>query len=118
MNLFSIIFAVTFSVQPLPQEEGPLELSIQNEVDHAISMGERWLAKNGSNDVFVAVGDWFMTNGLTRQQKALKLVMGQRSGGYWSVTNLVVEKKDGKVVTNEVPKAVSTRLAVDILKGL
>ncbi len=114
-----MIFAVTFGVQPLPQEDGPLEPSIQNEVDHAVVMGERWLEKNATNVVdVVKVGDWFATNGLTRQQKALKLVTSQRAGGYWSVTNLVVEKRGGDVVTNRVPAAVSTKLAVDILKGL
>ncbi len=118
MKVLSILFAVTFSVQPLVHEDGPLELSIQHEVDHAISMGERWLKKNGTNGVSVVSGDLFLTNGLTRQQKALKFVTTQRAGGYWSVTNLIVEKKGDKVVTNQVPHAVSTKLAIDILKGL
>ena len=46
MRFGAILFAATFSVQPLPQADGPLEPSVQNEVDHAIDMGERWLEKN------------------------------------------------------------------------
>ena len=46
MRFCAMVFAVAFSVQPLPQADGPLEPSVQNEVDHAIDMGERWLDKN------------------------------------------------------------------------
>ena len=46
MRFGAILFAAAFSVQPLPQADGPLEPSVQNEVDHAIDMGERWLEKN------------------------------------------------------------------------
>ena len=45
-RLCAIMIAAAFSVQPLPQADGPLEPSVQNEVDHAIDMGERWLEKN------------------------------------------------------------------------
>ena len=46
MRFGAILFAAAFSVQPLPQADGPLEPSVQNEVDHAIDKGERWLEKN------------------------------------------------------------------------
>ncbi len=44
----AILFAATFGIQPLPQPDGPLEPSVQNEVDHAIALGERWLAAAAS----------------------------------------------------------------------
>ena len=40
----AILFAASFGIQPLPQPDGPLEPSVQNEVDHAVALGERWLA--------------------------------------------------------------------------
>ena len=46
MRFGAILFAAAFSVQPLPQADGPLEPSVQNEVDHALDKGERWLEKN------------------------------------------------------------------------
>ena len=46
MRFGAILFAAAFSVQPLPQADGPLEPSVQNEVDHAIDKGEWWLEKN------------------------------------------------------------------------
>ena len=125
MRLGAILFAAVFSVQPLPQADGPLEPSVQNEVDHAIDMGERWLEKNfkvdkefkGLNDLndFKDFNDLKdlkllkdlkaqlgLTNGQTRAEIALKLVSSQRGGGWWLVE------------TNAAP----TRLAVEILKGL
>jgi len=100
------IVAATFSVKPLPQAEGPLEPSIQNEVDHAIDRGEAWLVRQrlpapATNRVETAC-DLFATNGLTREKIALKLISAQRGEGWW-VTS-----------TNAAP----TRLAVTILKGL
>ena len=50
MRFGAILFAAAFSVQPLPQADGPLEPSVQNEVDHAIDKGERWLEKNFKAD--------------------------------------------------------------------
>ena len=110
----AILFAASFGIQPLPQPDGPLEPSVQNEVDHAIALGERWLAAaagrppyQGTNVVAVAgqapyQGDLFATNGLTREGIAIKLVSSQRAGGWWLME------------TNTAP----TRLAIDILKGL
>ena len=113
MRFGAILFAAAFSVQPLPQADGPLEPSVQNEVDHAIDMGERWLEKNfkGLEDTRAPMdlkefkrlqGRLGLTNGQTRVETALKLVSSQRGGGWWLVE------------TNAAP----TRLAVEILKGL
>ena len=46
MRICAIMIAAAFSVQPLPQADGPLEPSVQNEVDHAIDLGEKWLERN------------------------------------------------------------------------
>lgn len=121
MRFGAILFAAAFSVQPLPQADGPLEPSVQNEVDHAVELGERWLEKveirrledkppyHGrarcpqravTNDFTMA--QLGLTNGQTRAAIALKLVSSQRGGGWWLVE------------TNATP----TRLAVEILKGL
>ena len=128
MRFGAILFAAAFSAQPLPQADGPLEPSVQNEVDHAIDNGERWLEKNfkvdkvskvdkefkdlndpndpndlkhlkHSNDLKAQLG---LTNGQTRVEMALKLISSQRGGGWWLTD------------TNAAP----TRLAVEILKGL
>ena len=113
----AILFAATFGIQPLPQPDGPLEPSVQNEVDHAIALGERWLAAaasarrpyqgGGTNAAAASArrsyqGDLFATNGLTRERIAIKLISSQRAGGWWLME------------TNAAP----TRLAIEILKGL
>ena len=127
MRLCAMMIAATFAVRPLPQADGPLEPSVQNEVDHAIDMGEQWLGKNfkdigkvtepaclrpgearvpadgpDSKDIKDLMGQLGLTNVQTRVQLALKLVSAQRGGGWWLTE------------TNAVP----TRLAVEILKGL
>ena len=105
MRFGAILFAAAFSVQPLPQADGPLEPSVQNEVDHAVALGERWLAAHGNvarSSSASYQGDLFATNGLTRERIAIKLISAQRAGGWWLAE------------TNAAP----TRLALDILKGL
>ena len=97
----AILFAASFGIQPLPQPDGPLEPSVQNEVDHAVSLGERWLAAVASARRPYQ-GDLFATNGLTRERIAVKLISSQRAGGWWLME------------TNTAP----TRLAIEILKGL
>ena len=107
-SVFAIAFAATFGIQPLPQPDGPLEPSVQNEVDRAVSLGERWLAAHAAvagrppYQGGYTNADLFATNGLTRDRIAIKLVSLQRSGGWWLME------------TNAAP----TRLALDILKGL
>ena len=102
----AILFAASFGIQPLPQPDGPLEPSVQNEVDHAVALGERWLAAHlsptNAQATCVLPDDLFATNGLTRERIAIKLISSQRAGGWW-----VME-------TNAAP----TRLAIAILKGL
>ena len=106
MRICATVIAAAFSVQPLPQADGPLEPSVQNEVDHAVSLGERWLAAHppatNAPAAHMPSGDLFATNGLTRERIALKLISSQRAGGWWLME------------TNAAP----TRLALDILKGL
>ena len=111
----AMLFAASLGIQPLPQPDGPLEPSVQNEVDRAIVLGERWLAAHGNAARSASApyqaaasarrpyqGDLFATNGLTRERIAIKLISAQRAGGWWLVE------------TNAAP----TRLALDILKGL
>jgi len=132
MRICAMMFAAVFSVQPLPQADGPLEPSIQNEVDHAIDRGERWLEKdfkkaacdadaiNGVPPVHAGTArgaqlvstakpvakdlkaQLGLTNGQSRMEVALKLISTQKGGGWWLTE------------TNAAP----TRLAIDILKGL
>jgi hypothetical protein len=121
-RLCAMAFAAVFSAQPLPQADGPLEPSVQNEVDHAIDLGERWLEKTFKADKASKVDKDLtdtknpkclktledlgallgLTNGQTRVEMAMKLVSSQRGGGWWLTD------------TNAAP----TRLAVEILKGL
>ena len=101
----AILFAASVGIQPLPQPDGPLEPSIQNEVDHAVALGERWLAAHGNvarSSSASYQGDLFATNGLTRERIAIKLISSQRAGGWWLME------------TNAAP----TRRAIEILKGL
>lgn len=99
-SVLAMICASSFAISPIPHEDAPLEPSIQNEVDHAVDLAERWLALNaGTNSLS---GDFFGTNGMTRTGIALKLLRSQRAGGYWTTG------------TNDAP----TKLAVSILKGL
>ncbi len=123
MRICAMMFAAAFSVQPLPQADGPLEPSVQNEVDHAIDRGERWLEKDFKGaDMNVGKGtrpacpqprevcdpadalkaQLGLTNGQSRAEVALKLVSTQKGGGWWLTE------------TNAAP----TRLAIEILKGL
>lgn len=99
--VFAMLFAAAFGVRPMPRAEGPLEPSVQNEVDHAVTLAEAWLATR-QTDTNTVSGDLFRTNGLTREAVALRLVSQQRGGGWWGAP------------TNAAP----TRLAVEILKGL
>ena len=122
MRFCAMMIAAAFSVRPLPQADGPLEPSVQNEVDHAIDLGEKWLERNfkdskdlkdieASKDIEAPKdlkalndlkGQLGLTNGQTRTEMALKLVSTQKGGGWWLFE------------TNAAP----TRLAVKILKGL
>ncbi len=99
--VFAMLFAATFGVRPMPRADGPLEPSIQNEVDHAIDLAETWLGRHMDTNALPS-GDLFKTNGLAREKIALRLVSLQRGEGWWLTA------------TNAAP----TKLAVEILKGL
>ncbi len=99
-SVLAILFAASFAVRLVPQEDAPLEPSVQNEVDHALDLGEKWLAAHATTNAVTT--DLFQTNGRTRVQIALSLLRAQRAGGYWITP------------TNDAP----TKLAVAILKGL
>lgn len=99
--VFAMLFAAGFGVRPMPRPDGPLEPSVQQEVDHAVDLAEAWLATRRA-DTNAVPADLFRTNGLAREAVALRLVSLQRAGGWWLTS------------TNAAP----TRLAVEILKGL
>jgi len=112
--------AATFGVRQIARPDGPLEPSVQNEVDHAVARAEAWLAKEwpaaGTRDAcpyrgddstagtnaLAAARDVFGTNGLCSADVAIKLISSQKGGGWWITP------------TNAAP----TRLAVEILKGI
>ncbi|MBO7166222.1 MAG: hypothetical protein J6V88_01695 [Kiritimatiellae bacterium] len=116
LKIIPFLFATMFSLNPLPSADAELEPSIQNEVDHAVYMGVRWLEKNKNvpGDVFVvstnqvtnvthlAQNVFSMTNKKNRTQIALHFISLQRGEGWW-VTQ-----------TNSAP----TKAAIKILKGL
>ena len=97
--------AVEFSLKPLRSEDAPLEESVQNEVDRAVSLGEAWLAENKSDTNEVSGVDLFVTNSLSRRRIAVKLVSSQKNG-HWHVAN-----------TNFTDGA-ATRLAIRILNAI
>ena len=90
-----------FGARVVARAEGPLEPSVQNEVDHAVSRAEAWLRLQPACTNGVC-GDVLGTNGLAAGEVAVKLVSSQKGGGWWVTP------------TNPAP----TRLAVEILKGL
>ena len=96
-----MLFAAAFAVRPLPRADGPLEPSIQNEVDHALDRAAAWLGRHADTTA-LPQDDLFKTNGLPRERIALRLVSAQRGAGWWLTP------------TNAAP----TKLAVEILKGL
>lgn len=91
--------AATFAVKTLPASEDFVEPSTQNEVDHAIDLGEAWLERVGDTNAPDAALAFAWTNGASRAAVARKLVALQRGDGRWEGTN-------------------ATATAVEILKGL
>lgn len=83
-----LILALSLAVQPLADED-VLEPSVQNEVDHALSIAPAVtnlapcvvsnLMKTAAN------GDIFATNGLSRTAIAIRLVSSQKRDGRWFV---------------------------------
>ena len=130
--LSGILFAAGIALPAASGDDAPLEPSIQNEVDHAIFLGEKWLedfrrtnavgsvsgsatATNGAPACARAADcadfDLFATNKLDREGIALRLVRSQRAGGFWTDPR-------GQSATNRVTVQSATRLAVSILSSL
>ncbi len=72
------LLATALALQPLVSTE-VLEPSVQNEVDHALS-----LAPTNAPPVTLT-GDYLATNGLNSTELAIKLVSAQRADGRWMV---------------------------------
>lgn len=114
----AVAVAAAIAVRPLPNPDGPLEPSVQNEVDRACDLGDRWLAADArraaeTNRVPAAL-DLFATNGVLREAVARRLVSSQHVAdglGHWA------DPRPASV-TNRVGDVATTRCALEILKGL
>ena len=104
------LIALVITAQPLVDED-VLEPSVQNEVDHALSLAPTNLPVAAAVPASCAcraqaaatnlVTDVFATNGLSATQIAIRLISSQKSDGRWYAG------------TNDV-----TAAAVEILKSL
>ena len=129
----AILFAATFGIQPLPQPDGPLEPSVQNEVDHAIALGERWLAaaasarrpyQGGTNAAAAVAGRPPYQGGGTNTAAVAGRPPYQ--GDLFATNGLTRERIAIKLISSQraggwwlmETNAAPTRLALDILKGL
>ncbi len=132
----AILFAATFGIQPLPQPDGPLEPSVQNEVDHAIALGERWLAAHvsavagrppyqggGTNATAVAGRPPYQGGGTNTAAVAGR---PPYQGDLFATNGLTRERIAIKLISSQraggwwlmETNAAPTRLAIEILKGL
>ena len=132
----AILFAATFGIQPLPQPDGPLEPSVQNEVDHAIALGERWLAAHvsavagrppyqggGTNTAAVAGRPPYQGGGTNATAVAGR---PPYQGDLFATNGLTRERIAIKLISSQraggwwlmETNAAPTRLAIEILKGL
>ena len=132
----AILFAATFGIQPLPQPDGPLEPSVQNEVDHAIALGERWLAAHvsaiagrppyhggGTNTAAVAGRPPYQGGGTNTAAVAARRPY---QGDLFATNGLTRERIAIKLISSQraggwwlmETNAAPTRLAIEILKGL
>ena len=132
----AILFAATFGIQPLPQPDGPLEPSVQNEVDHAIALGERWLAAHvsavagrppyqggGTNATAVAGRPPYQGGGTNTAAVAGRPTY---QGDLIATNGLTRERIAIKLISSQraggwwlmETNAAPTRLAIEILKGL
>ena len=131
----AILFAATFGIQPLPQPDGPLEPSVQNEVDHAIALGERWLAvhvsavagrppyQGGGTNTAAVAGRPPYQGGTN-----VAAVAGRPpyQGDLFATNGLTRERIAIKLISSQraggwwlmETNAAPTRLAIEILKGL
>ncbi len=132
----AILFAATFGIQPLPQPDGPLEPSVQNEVDHAIALGERWLAAHvsavagrppyqggGTNTAAVAGRPPYQGGGTNAAAASARRPY---QGDLFATNGLTRERIAIKLISSQraggwwlmETNAAPTRLAIEILKGL
>ncbi len=100
----AVLVAAALSAQPLVDAD-VLEISVRNEVDHALNVAPTnavpFCSLPADVRLFCATNDFFGTNGLSRTGMAIKLISSQRSDGRW------------RVGTNDVTSA-----ALDILRSL
>ena len=84
--VLSILFPVVITAQPLVNEE-ILEPSVQNEVDHALSV-----ASTNAVLLTTAALDFaklYATNGMNATERAISLISSQKDGcWYWLGTNV------------------------------
>ena len=79
------LLAIAISIQPLVSED-VIEPSVQNEIDHAVSIAPEWALEEGAVTNLppaLAASDVFGTNGLSATQIAIRLVSAQQPGGKW-----------------------------------
>ena len=114
--------AVQTPLAPLaPSPDAPLEPSLRNEVDRALELAEAWLAAPGDDQPAKerpgpkpSAEEVFGLSGLSRNEKALRLVSSQRvekGTGYW--TDPRPENTPGRLSQQE-----ATALAVSALRKL
>ena len=81
----ALAFAAVITAQPLVNED-VLEPSVENEVAHALACATRLPPSAVTNIAAnVAFAEYYATNGLSANEKAIKLVSEQRSDGRWFV---------------------------------
>ena len=129
----AILFAATFGIQPLPQPDGPLEPSVQNEVDYAIALGERWLAAaasarrpyqgGGTNAAAASARRPYQGGGTNAAAASARRPY---QGDLFATNGLTRERIAIKLISSQraggwwlmETNAAPTRLAIEILKGL
>jgi len=104
MPILPLALSAVITAQPLVDAD-VLEPSVQNEVDHALSLVPTNVVSFADAPepirLFCTTNDLFGTNGATRTDIAIRLVSAQRSDGRWLCG------------TNDVTSA-----AVEMLRGL
>lgn len=85
MRLLAIPILAVLVAHPLVNED-VLEPSVENEVAHALACATRLPPSAVTNIAAnVAFAEYYATNGLSANEKAIKLVSEQRSDGRWFV---------------------------------
>ncbi len=104
MLVASVLLVLSIPAQPLVDAD-VLEPSVRNEADHALNVAPTnvvpFCKLSADVRLFCTTNDCFGTNGLSKTDKAIRLVSSQRSDGRWFFG------------TNDVTSA-----AIEILKSL